>query len=180
MVTMEVENAKTSAVQFIRDLIVSGELEAGQKLVEKKLASILGISAIPLREAFRVLEAEYLVLNIPRKGVYVTELSIEDLQKAFQAREMIECYVIKILMEKNIRELPEVASVVNSTLPPFIPVHKSRMDKLQYYKTWANFHRKLLEASNNILLINLYSSISSLLHRYLCIYEYIPGDCRRS
>ena len=50
------------------------------------------------------------------------------------------------------------------------------MDKLQYYKTWANFHRKLLEASNNILLINLYSSISSLLHRYLCIYEYIPGD----
>ncbi|UCB51463.1 MAG: GntR family transcriptional regulator [Deltaproteobacteria bacterium] len=42
------------------------------------LSSNLGISRPPLCEAFRVLENEYLVLSIPRKGCYVTQVSMED------------------------------------------------------------------------------------------------------
>jgi DNA-binding GntR family transcriptional regulator len=171
-VAVEIQTATISALQYLRESIISGELEPGQKLIEKDLTSLLDISSIPLREAFRILQGEYLVISIPRKGVYVRNLSTEDLRSAFQAREMIECYVIK---EGNFKGLREVASALNSAPSSPFPIHESRSEKIRYYKASASFHRKLVEASENYLLIDFYNSISSLLDRYLFIHQYIPG-----
>lgn len=104
------QNCDKSVVDYLRSQIVTGELESCQKLNENHIASQLDISRHPIREAFRILENEYLVVSIPRKGSYVSDLSIEVLEELYQAREMIEMCVIDILKVKNIKNLPKAFS----------------------------------------------------------------------
>jgi len=102
---MEIKSVTDSVTQYLRKQIITSELAAGQRLNETNLASHLSISRPPIREAFRILENEHLVVNIPRKATYVSDISIEDLQEVYQAREMLECYAIDLLKDKNISDL---------------------------------------------------------------------------
>ena len=58
----------------LRDAILKGELEPGERLMEIQLAERLGVSRTPIREAIRKLELEGLVLMIPRKGAEVAKI----------------------------------------------------------------------------------------------------------
>lgn len=107
---MKIKTVTKSVVDYLRSQIITGEIEAGQKLNESQIASQLDISRHPIREAFRILENEYLVVSIPRKGSCVSDLSIEVLEELYQAREMIEIYVVDILKVKNITNLPKAFS----------------------------------------------------------------------
>ena len=70
----------------LRQAILKGELEPGERLMEIQLAERLGVSRTPIREAIRKLELEGLVLMIPRKGAEVANISETSL------REVLEVY----------------------------------------------------------------------------------------
>jgi DNA-binding GntR family transcriptional regulator len=177
---MEIKSIKESIVEHLRKQIITGELGAGQKLNETELASHLNVSRPPLREAFRILENEHLVVNIPRKATYVRNLSIEDLYEVYQAREMLECYAIDFLKGKKIRDLPNVTASVESASKLSIPSQDDPEEVFTYLKAFADFHIKLIESTGNNWVIHFYNSISSHLARYQFIYLYIPGSGRRS
>ena len=63
----------------LRDDILRGELEPGERLMEIHLAEKLGVSRTPVREAIRKLELEGLVKMIPRRGAVVAWITISDL-----------------------------------------------------------------------------------------------------
>ena len=63
------------AYERIRDAIVAGQLKPGERISERGLAAMLDISAQPVREALRQLEAEGMVESRPRSGTYVADLS---------------------------------------------------------------------------------------------------------
>ena len=70
----------------LRQAILKGELEPGERLMEIQLAQKLGVSRTPIREAIRKLELEGLVVMIPRKGAEVariTEKDMKDVRKAY-------------------------------------------------------------------------------------------------
>ena len=177
---MEIKSITESVVEYLRLQIITGELEAGQKLNETELASRLNISRPPLREAFRILENEYLVVNIPRKATYVSDISVEDLKEIYQAREMLECYAIDLLKARNIRDLPNVTASVESASDLSIPSQDNREEVFIYLKAFVDFHIKLIESAGNHWIIHFYNSISAHLARYQFIYLYIPGSGRRS
>lgn len=60
----------------LRQAILTGEMEPGERLMEIQLANKLGVSRTPIREAIRKLELEGLVIMIPRKGAEVAHLSL--------------------------------------------------------------------------------------------------------
>ena len=64
----------------LRQAILRGELEPGERLMEIQLAERLGVSRTPIREAIRKLELEGLVLMIPRKGAEVARISEKSLR----------------------------------------------------------------------------------------------------
>ncbi|MDK2836676.1 MAG: hypothetical protein PWP21_1453, partial [Thermosediminibacterales bacterium] len=64
--------------ETLREAIISGDLEPGERLMEMQLADEMGVSRTPVREAIRKLELEGLVVMIPRKGAYVADLSLKD------------------------------------------------------------------------------------------------------
>jgi DNA-binding GntR family transcriptional regulator len=172
---MKVLGVKDSVVESLRTQIIIGELIPGQKLNELALSSLLGISRPPLREAFRLLENEHLAHSIPRKGTYVSNLSVQDLREVFQARVMIECYAIDLLKAKNIRYLPEMESALESTSGLTIPSYENKEKVLRYLETLIAYHKKLIESTGNLWVQRFYNSIHPSLTRYEFIYTYLPG-----
>ena len=66
--------------QTLRQAILKGELQPGERLMEIKLAETLGVSRTPIREAIRKLELEGLVVMIPRKGAAVANITEKDIK----------------------------------------------------------------------------------------------------
>jgi len=178
---MQVLNVTGSALQFLREKIITGELKAGQKLNESHLASTLGISRPPLREAFRLLEKDHMVVSIPRKGTFVTELSVKDFEEISQLREMIECFTIDLLKEYNIKNLPKVTLSLNKALNLPMPLNSVDPEQLlTRIRIILDFHTSLVESVGNARLTNIYNSISFNLARYQFIYFYISGAAQHS
>lgn len=174
---MEIEtlSVTNSIAGYLRGKIILGELPGGQRLNENQLASKLGISRPPMREAFRILEHEHVIVSTPRKGVYVKELTINDCQEVYQMREMLECYAVDLIKSKNILSLPKVYSALASATGLSIPPEDDQDQRLKYLKIFADFHIKLVEASGNNRLDYFYRSIQSTLHRYQFLYLSLPG-----
>ncbi|MFC3124473.1 GntR family transcriptional regulator [Pseudoroseomonas globiformis] len=78
------------AYRRLRDAIVDGSLPGGERVSERSLAQSLGISAQPVREALRRLEAEGMVLTLPRRGTVVAE---------FTPQRLAEMGLIRIALE---------------------------------------------------------------------------------
>lgn len=74
----------------LRQAILGGELKPGARLVERDLASQLGVSRTPVREAFRKLELEGLVSQTGRRTLVVTQVSAQDVREVFQIRAALE------------------------------------------------------------------------------------------
>ena len=80
--------------QQIRKAILSGALREGERLVERKLASALGSSLTSVREALIELESEGFILKKINLGTYVNKMSMEDIEKIFEVRRVLESFAI--------------------------------------------------------------------------------------
>ncbi|TPG39208.1 GntR family transcriptional regulator [Roseomonas nepalensis] len=81
---------QSQAVDKLREAIVSGHFQPGQRLVEAELCRLLGISRGSVREALRRLEGERLVVITPNRGPSVTELSWEEAVQIYDVRRLLE------------------------------------------------------------------------------------------
>jgi DNA-binding GntR family transcriptional regulator len=82
------------AVARLRDEILSGVTEPGERLVEEQLTRRLGISRAPLREALRLLTEQGLVEHLPRRGSRVATLSERDIGELYSVRDVLERHVV--------------------------------------------------------------------------------------
>lgn len=85
-----VRNASVAATDVIRDAIIDGRLAPGERLKEVELATELGISRTPVREALLVLQTEGLVEAVPNRGATVRAHTAEDLDDLYQLRALLE------------------------------------------------------------------------------------------
>lgn len=178
---MQILNVTSKVLETLREKIIASELKPGFKLNEIDLSVNLGISRPPLREALRILEKDSLVVNIPRKGTYVSELSLKDFIEVSQAREMIECYCVDLLNSSNIRNLPKCEAALQKAvqLPtPFISENDE--ESIQHIKVMHDFHIGLVESVGNSLLSRIYDSIGYTLARYQYIYFHIDEAVQHS
>src|SRR5260370_19142473 len=73
-------------IDRLRDMIIQGDLRAGEWLRQERLARELGVSHTPIREALKQLEVEGLVEHVPYRGVRVIEVSINDVEDIYTIR----------------------------------------------------------------------------------------------
>ncbi len=171
---IQIKGITNTIYEHLRAQIITGELKGGQRLNEGQLSSHHGISRGPLREAFRLLENDNLVINFPRKGTYVTKISIKDFKHIYQTREMLECYAIDIFKEKQIRQFAENSNSIPASTPPPAPT-SSPEEKLAYINENASFHVSLIEATGNPWVSKFYQTISTTLARCQFLYAFTPG-----
>ena len=92
---------RDDAVDELRRMILDGELEAGSRLTEAATSERLGVSRIPVREAFRRLEAEGLLQSHPRRGVTVTGLDPNELTVVREVRSALELMAVRHVVERG-------------------------------------------------------------------------------
>jgi DNA-binding GntR family transcriptional regulator len=76
--------------EMLKKSIVDGKYAPGERLRESDLAESMGVSRSPIREAIQRLGKEGLVEIVPRKGVFVTKLTLEMVKELFELREVLE------------------------------------------------------------------------------------------
>jgi DNA-binding GntR family transcriptional regulator len=106
---------KAHLLTRLRDGIISGKFRPGERLNESKLARQYGVSRIPVREALMQLQEQGLVMNNPRRGMFVNSLSEEDTQKINSMRIILEAEAMKLCrarlspeMEANLNRIVKV------------------------------------------------------------------------
>src|SRR3989442_8712193 len=84
------------AADLIREQILAGGFRQGEHLVEAKIARQLNVSRGPVREAFKLLRAEGLLDEEPRRGTFVVSLSGDDVREIYDLRAAIEATAARL------------------------------------------------------------------------------------
>jgi len=136
----------------LKEMILSNELKPGEKLPQEKLAASLGVSRTPLLKALQMLEYDFLVESIPRRGMFVKKLTLTEMWDIYDVRESIESVAVRAATQRiGKRQLEQLKNIWN----PFI--NGAPIDAEKYRKADDRFHALLLEFSGNALLQKIYS-----------------------
>ncbi|MDV9177603.1 GntR family transcriptional regulator [Streptomyces sp. W16] len=94
---------RTSTAERVSDIlrsrIAEGYFPPGARLSEDSIGGALGVSRNTLREAFRLLTHERLLVHELNRGVFVRVLSVEDVEDIYRTRRLVECAVVRGLGE---------------------------------------------------------------------------------
>jgi len=90
---------RQQVLEALREAIVTGELAPGQRITERSLIEMMGVSRTVIREALRQVEAEGLVEIIPHKGPVVRELSATDARDLYLIRGVLEGLAARLFAE---------------------------------------------------------------------------------
>ena len=145
----------------IRQAILRGDFKTGDRLVETELASVMGVSRTPVREALRMLENEGLVRRAPRGGgVEVVGFSVDDILELYAIREALEVLAAEYSIQNISRdELEKLRDLVENT--ELLINNEEKPDEL--YSALNQFNRILLYSTRMPRLIKLISDY----HEYL-------------
>ena len=157
----------------LRQAILKGELEPGERLMEIQLAERLGVSRTPIREAIRKLELEGLVLMIPRKGAEVAKISESNLRDVLEVRRSLEELAIDLACQ---RITEEELDELNKAEVDFKAAIENG-DAMQIAQTDESFHEIIYNSTKNQKLVQILNNLREQMYRYRL--EYIKDEDKR-
>jgi DNA-binding GntR family transcriptional regulator len=117
-------------------------------LLIEKVSEKLGISMTPLKDAFRILEQEGLVQNIPRRGTFVTEISSKDVLEYCQIRLALESLAIELTSQQGF-DIPKSEIIELRNLNKKVAKALRNKDKKDFVTFDIQFHLKIVSFSKN-------------------------------
>lgn len=136
----------------IEQLILKGELAAGQRVNESELATRFGTSRGPIREALRVLEEAKLVRSEKHRGVFVRTISIAEADEIYDVREVLDQLIgERVAARATAAQLAELKTVV-AEMDAATAAH----DLKRYHALNLKFHDLLVEFAGNARLAESY------------------------
>jgi len=96
-------NLANQIYSLLKEKLINCEFKNGQKIDVKAISQEFNVSQTPIREAVHRLIRDGFIINIPRRGYYITKLEKRDLEEIYDLRQLIECYSLKYAI-KNIEE----------------------------------------------------------------------------
>ena len=132
-------SAREKTYEYLKSNILSGHFVPGERLAEEHLATELGVSRTPVREALHKLEQEGLIEPLESRGFRVPQDSPEEIEDLFDIRTVLEGYTLKIICERITDEqmamLEEIIEKADDAL------RRKRIDEVFQWNT--QFHDTL-------------------------------------
>ncbi|MEM9563314.1 MAG: GntR family transcriptional regulator [Actinomycetota bacterium] len=160
----------TQVAERLRDDVLSGALGANTQLNEKELAHAFGVSRGPLREAMQRLIQEGLLRSEPHRGVFVPELTEDDVADVYFVRAAVESAAVRRIVESEGRG--EVAAALNGI--------SDQIDAAVRAGRWQDgseldfaFHRTLVDAAGSKRLSRTYATVQA--ETRLCLRRLMGG-----
>ncbi|MCR1781318.1 GntR family transcriptional regulator [Nocardioides carbamazepini] len=163
------------AYERLVELVVSG-LPAGSRLSETELATTLGMSKTPVREALLRLESEGLVSPIPHVGYLIPHLSYLELREALEVREAVEGYLAMLATDRiGDAELTELRETFDETAARLGDDPAADIEAMKRVNDLL--HGTILRAANNAKMEQILATVRNQVNRG--INELIGKDERR-
>jgi len=165
-------NKKTIAAivqDRVREAIMSGELVPGSRIDQVLLAKNLDVSLVPVREALKMLEGEGFIKIIPRRGAFVTSISIRDMEDLYFTRQILEgqiaFYAAPKLTDADLTSLTDLTIQMESVL--------QAEDFATFTLLNRQFHFTICRAAGSHHAMNSIISLWDLSERYRYRYMFI-------
>lgn len=153
----------------LREMIVNGELQAGERLVERDLAEHFGISRIPMREAIQRLEREGLLDIFRNRGAVVRMLGASDVQEIYDMRALLEGDAIYRSVKRIDDETLARAELVHRLLgESSVPRRQGELNR--------EFHALLYSCCGNERLLKAIAELRSQVERYERLQAMLLAD----
>ena len=139
---------------YVRARIVSGEIAPGTFVEEEAISAAVGVSRTPVREAFQRLHAEQFIDRLPRRGAMVRAATAEELVQLYEARRVIETFVMRRIAEDGIA----VPDALDTLLARLASPRKARDLTFQAEGDFT-FHRTLVASIGNAVLLDVFDGL---------------------
>jgi DNA-binding GntR family transcriptional regulator len=152
---------QNEVVKRVKQMIDDGILIPGSRVPERRLCDQLGVSRTPLREAFRVLEAEGLLEIQPRRGATVRKFKPEDIDHMFQVLEVLEALAGELACHAMTdAELADIERLHERMMAAF-----RHRDRRMFFRLNKQIHERIVKAARNPSLSRIYEGLSGQTHR---------------
>lgn len=152
-------------LNILRSAIISGEFKPGQPLIESEIATRLGVSRAPVREALQTLSAEALVDTVPYHGTVVKVLNRRDIVELYSLRAVFEIFAIQRLIELN---TPNAISTLRAVADEMMTAAQAGDIKL-VTEIDRQFHDTLIRLSDHQLLAMSWNNISMRVRQVMAL-----------
>ncbi len=152
----------------LRGKIVSKELKPSQRLLEVKIATEMGVSRTPVREALRRLANEGLVKIVPNSGARVAAPTVNEMENAYNVREYLESLSVELACRNGMdrRVLERLEEVLRSEESTF-----ENKDLDAFLEANNTFHRLIAESGKNNVLCEYIDNIMLRTNVYIFFYD---------
>jgi DNA-binding GntR family transcriptional regulator len=141
----------------IRRCIISGEMKAGQKISVSEISDILKVSTTPVKQAFKSLQSEGLLVTLPRSGTTISDFARRNLEFTTLIRSALEGAAVYIAVltctPEDLKKLEEILNESDKA------IERSDLDTLVENNT--RFHKTILEVAGSSYLKNLIDRLIS-------------------
>ncbi len=143
----------------LRSRIIAGDIAEGEQLLQEQLASDLGVSRIPLREAMRQLEAEGLITLTSHRGGVVSVLTMDQIRELFEIRSCLETWLLAMAIPVMDKSTFEALDAIIDEMHPGEVAHWGEMN-------WS-FHEALYAPAGRDQTLQMLRRVHHNLDRYL-------------
>ncbi|WP_413992314.1 GntR family transcriptional regulator [Labrys okinawensis] len=163
--------------RFLEDQIIFGELPPGSRLVEEDIVKRHKVSRSPVREALRSLEQEGLAIRESRRGVWVSEMSIDDLNDVYACRLNLEALATEMAAERRTdQDLVDIRAALEA-----LEASIESSDLREFFRYNLALSARIHAATHNKTLGKLLSTIGKQSYRYrILAYSHFPEMMRAS
>lgn len=169
---------KDLVVKQIYHMILNGEMNSGDRVVESSLSKNLGISRAPVREALRELITEGILKYKPQVGYYVTEITKEQILDTYETRGLLEGYAIRTALDLfSGNDLDNLKKYIND-----MEFFAYEGEHLKFIEAGGKFHEYMFCKSPNIELVEFTKKLSHKSHIFFNKYWmkiYSPENIRK-
>lgn len=152
--------ARDWVFQVIRTAIVRGELPGDMPLRQDEISTALSVSHIPVREAFRQLEAQGLVRIYPNRGAVVTKLSCKELSDVMDTRILLEVGALRLA-------LPPITEEDLARARELLELFSKEKDPIKGAELNLKLHFSLYDPCDNQTLLSLIDQMHANVDRYI-------------
>ena len=169
-------NVSEAAYSAVKKVLLGNKYSPGGRVDIEELCRDLEVSRTPVFDALNRLEAEGLVVIIPRKGVYLVTLSEEKAHELYEVREFLEGMATKLaaqkVTEKQLEQMKKLLDKQSSCL--------AAEDTEGYASATIKFHNAIVEAAGNKTLERFLNAVYSQMEALRLRTLYLPKRLRQS
>ncbi len=186
--TVDLPTLKAKGVEVLTEAIFSGKIKPGERLNESQLSRELQISRAPIREALQQLQEQGLVANRARRGMFVVDLTPNDVQKINNVRIVLEAYCLRLARahlttqtEARLQQILERLEKSESA-PPGVRV---RLDYDFHRTIWASTGNEYLERTltslagplfvNGVIRVLQSDTIRHIIYSHRPLLQFVQG-----